>query len=235
MSACVRLDKRVCPPLECRGIQCAFQDASFTRVSIAIQFTSQLLPPSSENACSKRHESEVISETTNRTRMALPSRLSWAKNSPRLFLNTPIVGGLKVPPNRLEKLRLHWREPGLYRRRDRPSMRPAVPLASSSTRLARPFHTLRTTVVPSYPTHLVEPLSGCRRRDKRVFQVPRWKSKSRCPSLHAGCLSSASDRFGFRARARVHDRRSGTHPLSVFMNLSSRAVPDSGQASGRRQ
>jgi hypothetical protein len=35
-----------------------------TRVSIAIQFTSQFLPPSSENACSKRQEFAVISDTT---------------------------------------------------------------------------------------------------------------------------------------------------------------------------
>ncbi len=40
---------------------------SFIRVSIAIQFTSQVFPPSSENDCSNRSESGVIVETTNRT------------------------------------------------------------------------------------------------------------------------------------------------------------------------
>src|ERR1700682_976860 len=44
----------------------------FTRVSVAIQFTSQVLPPSSEKACSKWHEFGVMSEMTNRTKMALP-------------------------------------------------------------------------------------------------------------------------------------------------------------------
>ncbi len=44
----------------------------FTRSSIAIQFTSHVLPPSSENDCSKRHESGLISEMTKRTRMARP-------------------------------------------------------------------------------------------------------------------------------------------------------------------
>src|SRR5947208_12185778 len=47
-------------------------DSVFTRSSIAIQFTSHVLPPSSENDCSKRHESGLISETIKRTRMARP-------------------------------------------------------------------------------------------------------------------------------------------------------------------
>ncbi|SRR5216683_8416145 len=36
----------------------------------------QVLPPSSENACSKWHESGVTSEMTNRTRMARPLSVS---------------------------------------------------------------------------------------------------------------------------------------------------------------
>jgi len=48
-------------------VQCALSDSAFTRVSVAIQLTSQVLPPSSENACSKRHEFGVMSEITNRT------------------------------------------------------------------------------------------------------------------------------------------------------------------------
>src|SRR5580658_1944233 len=47
-------------------------DLSFTRVSTAIQFTSHVLPPSSENDCSKRHESAVMSDQIFRTRMLLP-------------------------------------------------------------------------------------------------------------------------------------------------------------------
>jgi hypothetical protein len=49
------------------SVQCAWPDRSFSRVSVAIQFTSQVLPPSSEKACSKRHESGVMPEMTNRT------------------------------------------------------------------------------------------------------------------------------------------------------------------------
>jgi hypothetical protein len=56
-----------------RGAQ---SDSSLMRVSTAIQFTSQVLPPSSENACSKRHESGVMSDHTLRTRIALPSNSS---------------------------------------------------------------------------------------------------------------------------------------------------------------
>ena len=41
--------------------------SSLTRVSVATQFTSQVLPPSSENACSKRQDSGVTSEITKRT------------------------------------------------------------------------------------------------------------------------------------------------------------------------
>jgi hypothetical protein len=48
----------------------------FHRVSVAIQFTSQVLPPSSENACSNRHEFGVMSEITNRTKMARPLSVS---------------------------------------------------------------------------------------------------------------------------------------------------------------
>src|SRR5690606_34838540 len=49
----------------------------FTRVSIAIQLASHVLPPSAENACSKRHESSETCEMTKRTRMARPFHVSW--------------------------------------------------------------------------------------------------------------------------------------------------------------
>src|SRR5258708_7556716 len=91
------------------------QASPFTRVSIAIQFTSQFLPPSSENACSKRHESGVTSDITNRTRMARPFIVSWEKNSPRPLLNSPMVGGLKVPLLLPAKFKLHWRGCGFFK------------------------------------------------------------------------------------------------------------------------
>src|SRR5436190_16512644 len=47
-------------------------------VSIAIQFISQVLPPSSEKACSKRQESGLMSEMTKRTRIARPLKVSWS-------------------------------------------------------------------------------------------------------------------------------------------------------------
>src|SRR5439155_15562772 len=79
-------------PLLVGAIQRAFPDASSTRVSVAIQFTSQVFPPSSENDCSKRHEVGVMSEITKRTKLARPFSVSRSKNSPRPFLNSPIVG-----------------------------------------------------------------------------------------------------------------------------------------------
>ena len=50
---------------------------SFTRVSTAIQFTSHVLPPSSENACSNRYRSCEIFVITNRTSIARPLYVSW--------------------------------------------------------------------------------------------------------------------------------------------------------------
>src|SRR4030095_8094581 len=98
---------RAIPGLICRPVQCASSDSSFNRVSVPLQFTSQVLPPSSENACSKRHEFGVMSEITNRTKMARPFTVSWSKNSPRPFFNSPIVGRLRLPLMLLEKFRLH--------------------------------------------------------------------------------------------------------------------------------
>src|SRR4029450_4320034 len=61
-------------------------------------------------------------------------------------------------------------------------MWPAGPLTSNSKRLALPFQTLLTIDVPSYSTHCFEPANGCTRRETWVFQMPKWKSKSCCPS-----------------------------------------------------
>jgi hypothetical protein len=45
-------------------------------VSVAIQLTSQVFPPSAEKACSKWHEVAVMSEMTKRTKMARPFSVS---------------------------------------------------------------------------------------------------------------------------------------------------------------
>src|SRR5262249_20069706 len=132
--------------------QRALSGSAFNRVSVAIQLTSQVLPPSSENACSKRHEFGVMFEITKRTKMDRPLNFSWLKNSPRPFLNSPIVGWLMVPPLLLAKLRLHWRDLGLYRCRLRGLILPAWPSPSSFPQLGPPFSTLRPTPVPSSST-----------------------------------------------------------------------------------
>lgn len=49
---------------------------SGARVSVAIQLTSQVLPPSSENDCTKRAESGLMSQITKRTRIARPLSVS---------------------------------------------------------------------------------------------------------------------------------------------------------------
>ena len=46
------------------------------RVSVAIQLVSHVLPPSLENDCSKWQEFGVMSEITNRTRIARPFSVS---------------------------------------------------------------------------------------------------------------------------------------------------------------
>jgi hypothetical protein len=55
------------------------QTPYLTRVSTAIQFTSQVLPPSSEKACSKRHESAEMSDQTFRTKIVLPLNDGYAQ------------------------------------------------------------------------------------------------------------------------------------------------------------
>jgi hypothetical protein len=44
----------------------------FGQVNVAVQFGSQVFPPSLENDCSVRNEVGVTSENTNRTRTARP-------------------------------------------------------------------------------------------------------------------------------------------------------------------
>src|SRR5580700_8450834 len=85
------------PLAGCGGVHCALSDSSLTRVSVAIQFTSQVLPPSAENACSKWQEAGVTSDQTCRTKMFFPLNDSLSMNSPRPFLNSPLEATLRIP------------------------------------------------------------------------------------------------------------------------------------------
>src|ERR1700675_5206379 len=98
---------------------------------------------------------------------------------------------LSVPTFGVAKLRLHWCAFGLYTRRDKSSIWPAEPSALYSAKLARPSQTFLTTVIPSMSAHVVDPVSGCRRRDECVFQAPKSKSKSCCPSRGMACVTPA--------------------------------------------
>jgi hypothetical protein len=74
---------------------------------LRFQFTSEVLPPSSEKDCSNRHEFEVMSDMKNRTKMARPLLVSWSKNSPPILdlahrrsaqSATTDAGEIEVPP-----------------------------------------------------------------------------------------------------------------------------------------
>jgi hypothetical protein len=54
------------------GVQRGFSDASPTRVWSIIQLTSQVLPQSSENDCSKWGLLEAVFDHMNRMKMGLP-------------------------------------------------------------------------------------------------------------------------------------------------------------------
>ena len=56
----------------------AHEPSGLILVSVAIQLISQVLPPSSEKACSKWQELGVISEITNLTSIARPLYVSWS-------------------------------------------------------------------------------------------------------------------------------------------------------------
>src|SRR5437667_10095158 len=172
-------------------------------MNIMTQFVSQVLPPSSENACSKRLEFGVISEKPFRARIIRPLNSSWSKNSPRPSLNSPIIGLLSMPSLLFAQFRLHWWVSGLNKRKPTPSMWPPGPLTFNSKRLALTFQTLLTTEVPSYSIHSFEPVSGCTRRETWVFQVAKLKSKSCCPSRSLGVCSE----FPFDAADLTDDKQ----------------------------
>jgi hypothetical protein len=93
------------------------------RVNVAFQFTSQVLAPSAENACSNLNEVGVISEKMNRTKIARPSSESWPKNSPRRSTNPPnIVARSSSPLLPLAQVMFHCPVRALYKRSVRPSM-----------------------------------------------------------------------------------------------------------------
>jgi hypothetical protein len=56
-----------------RRVHRALADSSPTRVWLVIQFTSQVLPPSSENDCSKWAEFGVMSDQTYRIKKPIAS------------------------------------------------------------------------------------------------------------------------------------------------------------------
>src|SRR5215472_14941029 len=60
------------------GVQCALSASSFTRVWFVIQFTSQVLPPLSEYACSKCGVLVLVFVQRNRTNTDLPFHSSWS-------------------------------------------------------------------------------------------------------------------------------------------------------------
>src|SRR6266496_2980108 len=157
-----------------------YSDRSLSPVNVMIQLVSQVLPPSSENDCSKRDELEVMPVKPLRTKIVLPLNSSRSMKTPCPLLNSPIMGVVMSPSRLFAQFKLHWCDWGLYRRRPTPSICPAGPSTSSSNKLARPFHTRRTREVPSYSTQFVEPVNGFLRRDTWVFQLPKLKSKSCC-------------------------------------------------------
>src|SRR5262249_454987 len=125
-----------------------------------------------------------------------------------------------VPLAMLEKLRLHWCDSGLYKRRDKPWMRPAGPVTSSSTRLARPSQTFRTTLVPSYSSHVVEPVNGFFRRFRCVFHTPISKSKSPRPSrLSVTELCCAITETETIPMTRSHNTKQVNKYLDGFINI----------------
>src|SRR6185312_4328312 len=186
--------------------------AHLMRVSSAIQFVSHVLPPSPEKACTKWMASSPRGVMTNRTTMGLPSHVSRSEKTPQPFENPPTVGTPRVPAPTAVTFRFHCRFTGSYRRSDASCRCPAdLLLTSSSARLAAPFHTFWTRVVPSYSIHVCDPVSGCASRFTCVRHVPNSKSKS-CWRPPAGPVSA--DREKVAAEPRVILERSAAKLVS---------------------
>src|SRR6266851_2856860 len=65
-------------PYRCFPVVCTSDAYSCCLLSSIIQFVSQVLPPSSENACSQWHEVVVMPDQRNRLKMCSPSKISCA-------------------------------------------------------------------------------------------------------------------------------------------------------------
>jgi hypothetical protein len=84
-----------------------------------IQFTSQLAPPSGENACSQRHVFSVMSDQMKRTRIGLSLNVSSAMNVPTPFSNPPTTGGSRRVGVRPSSHQIdHWFVAGSNERRE---------------------------------------------------------------------------------------------------------------------
>src|SRR5581483_6316210 len=75
------------------------------------------------------------------------------------------------------------------------------PLASISSRLARPPHTLRTLTCPRICTQCDEPAKGSGRKEISVRQLPHAKSNP------CACTSLAGESVPFGPSARTIDSR----------------------------
>jgi DNA-binding transcriptional regulator YhcF (GntR family) len=91
------------------GLRRSSLHSSLIRVSVAIQFTSQVLPPSSENACSKWHElgvmrSKVVREKHNRVKWppTIATQLCYARATSRLTVSMKRVPATFIPPTMLD-------------------------------------------------------------------------------------------------------------------------------------
>ena len=180
-----------------------------------------------------------MSEITKRTRIGRPSSDSSERNSPRPSANAPTAGGL-IPPRTLAVWRLQRREAASYSRRLNAWIRPAEPETSSSTRLARPSQTGRTTVVPRYSTHSSDRSAGSRVVYSSVVHEPISKSKSCCPS-RVGSLVIQPARRGSRGsrprRVATHRGCSGSAPAGSRArdHPSAGPRPSSRRRAGRRR
>jgi len=186
-------------------------------VSIAIQFTSQVLPPFVENDCSNLQDCGLMSDMMKRTRTGRPLKSSWSKNSPRPFLNSPTVGVPSVPPLLLAKFKLHLCVSGLYKRRFSAwielAHRPPVPpnwrgrprfFAQLSCRRNQPIRWSRSTAA-SVSTGVCA-----------SFQIPNRNHVARRAPMPPGRLRMPVGRFRHQprhpARARRLRSRSATNP-----------------------
>src|SRR4029453_14505596 len=75
--------------------------SSSARVKSITQFVSQVLPPSSENACSHRGVGVVTPDQMKRTRIGRPLKMSSPSNNPPSPAHPPITGGSSSPGRRL--------------------------------------------------------------------------------------------------------------------------------------